>query len=280
MEYYKIRSHPYVFHAEVHTPRGQPIKVKVGGKLGCVDITIYGNRDKNPYLEGLRSHRDCTPENGMLPSSGTAKLLKAALSFVYQLYPMQHDIQFTDTSFVNCADGKRINVYDLYIVKYLKTWYQDKVNACTVNTSDSNHLQELYTMLQLPYKEATFQEFSSKYLHGRIPSFQLLDLENVLKPIFESNKTYHGFFKEVAEYDCVVFDKWLSNFITTNVQFEMSSVMWYIKKSTVASFPQIEVSKMTEKPLFVQNRRPMDQSYLFQYGGDRHHRGRFEQDML
>ena len=286
MEYYRIRSHPYVFHAQVQTSRNRPTKIKVGGKIGCLDITVYGDDDCNPYLEGLYSNPDCAalnedaPMRGMLPSTGTAKLLKAALSFMYRLYPRQGDIQFFDTSHINCAKGKRLNVYDLYIVKHLKTWYQDKVNATPINPLHEERLQHLYAMLKMPYKEANFEEFSSRFLHGIVAQPELTHLKRILRPIYENNTSYHDFLKQVSENDCEIFDKWLSNFINSHVHLQLHSIMWCIKKSNVSTFPEIEVTRMAEEPLFIKNKKVMDQSYLFQFGGDRHQNGGFEQFML
>ncbi|NDE91546.1 MAG: hypothetical protein EB059_10520 [Alphaproteobacteria bacterium] len=286
MEFYIIRAHPYVFHAQVRKSRGQPTRIKFGGKLGCVNFTIH-KQEPNPQLEGVRSHADCAvsnetnPDHGMLPSSGTVKMLKAAVRFLYELFPRQRDIYFSDSSYLECSGGKRVYLYDLHIAKYFKTWYQDKISAVTLNPAHTAELDRLVDIIRSPYHETSWAEFSIKYLKGCIHPHALGKLEQTLKPIFESNTTYHGFFKAVAQYDCAILDKWFYGFMVANSRIAFNNIIWVIKKDVAKTFPDILITKTNEPgvPLFNQHSGVGDQSYMFKFGGRLDSMGRFEEYM-
>ena len=275
MEYYTIKSHPYTFQAEVSKARGQPTRIKFGGKKGCVDFTILPH-EVNPQLEGLFADSACAvandtqPKQGLLPSTGTVVMLKAAITFLYALFPRQKDIFFIDSSHIDCIDNTRANLHELYLVKHLKTWYQDKFNATTLSPTEMDKINTFCDMLKSEYTERSFDEFSARYLSPHMRPRELQNARAYLAPIYAQNTTYHGFIKEVAEHDCLIFDKWLTPFVRANLSVVFSSALWVIHKQTSKTFPPITFEKTTELPAFRLDKGGMDQTYLNQYGGYRY----------
>jgi hypothetical protein len=270
--YYVIRTHPYIFHASVIKANRHEYKIKFGGKIGCVSMTVYTN-DLYPHLDGLRADKDCVayneeqPSLGLMPSSGTLRMAKAAIRFMYSLFPNQRDIQLNDASKVKC-EGHNMNLAHYYMVKHLQTWYQAKFAAVPIADNDKLWLANLANFIKSPYKEATFDEFMNAYIVGRVSHHDIPKLEKKIRPAFNRNATYHAFFKDVADqYDCDIFKDWLVKFIQSNTPLTLDGMRWVILKDVAMTFPEVGIVETDEVPAFITHRKPVDFSYMYQYGG-------------
>ena len=254
--YYAIRVHPYVFHASVIKANRHEYKISFGGKEGCVSMTVYTD-DLYPHLDGLRAEEE--------PLPSTLRMAKAAIRFMYTLFPNQRDIQLNDTS--KC-EGHKMNLAYFYMVKYLQTWYQAKFAAVPIADNDKLWLANLANFIKSPYKEATFDEFVNAYIVGRVLHHDIPTLAKKIRPAFNRNGTYHAFFKDVADqHDCDIFNDWLVKFIQSNTPLTLDGMRWVILKDVAMTFPEVTIDETDELPAFITHKKPVDFSYMYQYGG-------------
>lgn len=248
--YFIIRASPYKFTAVVFFQKeGGLYRIRFGGKQACVFIEVY-EEELYPNLTSLGTNKECAlePGAGLLPGAGTVRMVKAAIRFVYTLFPHQKDIYFKDTSKVSCSRG-RVSLAHLYIAKYHQTWYQQKLGAVLVNDSDENSLKDLVKCLRQPYRE-TFDIFYTTFI---IPNMRPHNKELVyqkLEPLHKAHRTYHGWLKDVAShYDCSILRNWLEAFFRTLSPFDFRSE-WKIKKDIAMTWSEIDITPTTTKPLF------------------------------
>jgi len=261
--YYEITASPYKFKAAVfmHTNRkGVPIpggihRIRFGGKNSCVAIDVYEG-ELYPNLNGLGTGVDCAminmdaPELGLLPGPGTIRMAKAALKFMLELFPHQKAIYLKDKSRITCNNGSDISFAHFYLAKHLKTWYQAKFDATLVNPANEPKLAALVSALRSPYLEASFDEFFESHIRPVVRPKASERLYEILKPLYESQTTYHGWFKAITEnYDCSVMKQWMEQYMNSLGLFDFG-VEWAISKETIAAFSDIRIIATKEKPLF------------------------------
>jgi len=261
--YYHITALPYKFTAAVFlhtTPRGRRMpggvhRIRFGGKSACLSIHVYEG-ELEPELTGLSTNRECAlmnmdhPELGLEPGIGTTRMAKAALRFVYTLFPEQGDMYFKDASHVACEFGS-ISLAYLYLAKHLKTWYQDKLGASLVDPVEAAKLGALVEILRGPYRESTYDEFHTRYITPKMRPTAASRLYDVFRKLYEAHRTYHSWFKAISrEYDCAIMKDWLESFMRTVSPSIAFDAQWKIPKATILSWPDISAVKTTVKPAF------------------------------
>jgi hypothetical protein len=193
-------------------------RVIIGGDKGCVFFSVYKDEPDSysPNLDGLAfDENKCTiGEIKLEPNVGTVRMLKASIVFLCQLFPQIKNVLFKDASLMNCYKNIKINLYDFYIAKYGKTWYESKFNA--IPESDPytyyNFLNEINVIMNSPI-DKPWEEFYNKYI---LTNQVVNKHKDFLEIIYNNVNSLREFIINVhvssdgKRRDCMIFDVWLS----------------------------------------------------------------------
>jgi hypothetical protein len=257
MEYYQINAHPYTFHAIVHLPKkGGTWRIQIGGAKTCVIFNIEKSKSHTiGYLEGLSYYPECAinKTTKMTRGTGTTRLLKAALTFVYEYLSEVNIIYFQDTSMIDCniesdtSLDRAINLHMFYVSKKGKTWYEEVIGA----QLDTNLMVMYESQKQAAlgrYQESCFKEFVQKYMEAVVNVFPL-DVMEIIEHAYVSHSTYRGMFSELArDYDCAIMYKWLDKYFRQNVSVLFRGHDWHVNRE-LFNKASIEWGRTTTIPL-------------------------------
>jgi hypothetical protein len=263
MKHYVLHSHPYKFYATVDEEDAGQIVINVGNEKTCVRISVY-KEEPFPQLDSLSYNMHCA-ENmesinaGLLPSAGTAHILRVALKFTYTLFPHLSDIHFLDSSSLECNNDVRVTLSYFYMVKYFNTWYEAKFNAKMLDARRYADYKKFASFMKSEIAEKTYDEFANKYLSSFFNNPRMKIFKRLLEPYFAQARTYHDFFKAVADdNDCIVFQHWLAYFIKKNITVDdFEEAKWYIPRSTIDGYADVEFQEVAHAHLVGGRKRIM-----------------------
>ncbi len=244
---YTVRAHPYTFAATV-MQQGSFVRIRFGGigKKKCVHFG-FDVDDENPNIDGLGYDRDCVVQTAVTRAhlehtSGTLIMLKTAIWFLYHLYPNMGDVWFKDASHITCKANNiggqpaRVHLYQFYLVKHGKTWYQKKLGAMLIEPSATDDVKAFLRYIRDPRAKKDFDAFCAEYIPvGVFGPKRRGALLQMFRNVYSTHRTYHGFFKELADdYDCAVFDTWLNIFFVKHCRVPFENYLWRIPRGEVA----------------------------------------------
>lgn len=240
-KYYEIKSGVYTFHAIVFK-EDEMYRIRFGGKKACVSFTVYKG-DKNPNLDSLSYDQSrCVAKGSMA---------KVAMAFLYKLFPKLGDVYLCDWSDITCNNDVRVVLYQYYLVKYCKTWYQQKFGAVPVDSDsneDSKVIAKFIKHIKDPASKLSYEDFTKRYIESYFRPQHKERLKSLLRPHYENARTYHEFFKDVSgEFDCMIFHKWLNAFFKRHCHALFQEMFWRIPKENI-EYPDVSVRKLEIKP--------------------------------
>lgn len=265
-KYYILKSEIYKFEVTIINNL-EYIRIYIGNKKACIVLSI----DKETYIPNLDTlefdEEKCTlNEIKLEPSKGTILMLKTALKFLCIKFPNIKKITLTDNSFIECFTNVRVKLYDVYLAKYGLTWYESKFNVVPDIISKKkieyyDYLNELNNILESPIV-IDYNEFMEKYM---IP----IKVNNMKKlhSIYNTSKSWRDFITKLSnEFDCIVFDKWLSYFMVKigRNKLEISDIQYLIERNTIDEWDvNIKIEKTTKKSYIVNK----EKIHKILYGG-------------
>ena len=237
---YEVKCTPYTFQASVQKDSlNECDRISFGGKKICVQIYVYwdDNEHMYPQLDGVSYNDNCTlTEDFKLERKhGTVRMLKTALKFLAMLYPKINGVLFRDTSFMKCVNDIKLNLSEFYIAKHGKTWYQEKFGAEPYdNEFYFQNLKTLNNKLDAP-KSLTFEDFYNQYI--LINKIRMRQKFKAIKEVYDESTTYREFVKHLhnKSSDCIVFNKWLSYFISKQggAELNLQNAFFIIKAEII-----------------------------------------------
>jgi len=244
-----------MFHAIVQKPKqGGTWRIQVGGRQTCVIFNVEEeDGEQVAYMEGMAFYPECSSNKDapLIRGSGTTRLLKAAITFLYQLLPSTQLIYFKDTSRINChienSMDNTIQLHMYYVSKKGKTWYEEMLGARFDDELMTVYEQQKREALG-PYREARgFAEFRKRYMRAVLNVFppEILD---IVKRAYESHATYRAMFSSLArDYDCAIMYGWLERYFrrTTPILFE--DIEWHVNREEF-EMTTIEVKRILDAP--------------------------------
>jgi hypothetical protein len=258
MDFYEIRAHPYTFHAIVQTPkRGGTWRIQIGGAKICVIFNIENEEgEKIAYLEGLSYYPSCSIDDQapLLRGTGTLRLFRAAITFIYTLFPDINSVLFTDDSSIECDIAsetyinKKISLQVYYLAKKGATWYEDKVSAHLNEDHQSLYILQKQKALGNYCEKNGFSEFQKKYMRSVINAFSP-DIVEVIENAYTTHSTYKDMFAAlINEYDCAIFYGWLEKYFRKHMPLLFAPDINWIISRTRFMLAQISFSKIMQPP--------------------------------
>jgi hypothetical protein len=249
---------PYTFHAIVQKPkRNSTWRIQIGGQKTCVIFNVEQFRGRQKaYLEGIAFYPECVANNTvpLVRGSGTTRLLKAALTFVYQLLPKVEYIYFKDTSRIDCKriadfDDDYVKLHIFYISKNGKTWYEQVLGA----RLDDEHM-ETYEKKKAaalgPYRdEFGFDSFKNIYMNSVKHVFPRRIMQ-IIKNAYNANQTYGAMFSQLArENDCSIMYGWLDSYFHRNLSILFDNEYdWHVSRERF-EYANIEWNEIAQMPV-------------------------------
>lgn len=226
--HYQIRSRLYTYDVTIEEVVADLLhKVYVGGNQKCVIISVYFD-GTHPNIDGLGYDEKCNSDVSLPHGTGTVDLLTSAMSFVSHKYK-NTKFELKDKSYVECdkiADGDkklRIPLMYLHIIKYGKTWYEDKFNAQPVEFPKyRTRMRDLHALLKT---HPTWQDVCTAY---EVPQAY----QKALGKMYEDYKDLQTFIETlVRDYDCSLLKTWLGKIIAKGIGRELYNSSWMIKNA-------------------------------------------------
>lgn len=228
-EHYRVKVGNYKFNVSIYVKdqRGiyQQFTVLIGGaKKGCVEIT-GGTEPNDDMYKRLIDHtkatiahvtyaKTCSLERELEQGVGTRTMVKFALNFVKQRFPHVTSFMLQDSSNFMC-DNRWIDLSHYNIALYSKTWYERNFNAKLPDREAYAAYLKHVEYFSKEERKTSVEAFINVYAKEQ-------DNDVKFKEIFKETSTYNEFFKRLKDehHDfCQVTYKWLSKFVTDQVQF-------------------------------------------------------------
>jgi hypothetical protein len=189
------------------TESNQSYTFSLGGRrYYCITIAIRSDSPDVGYIDRMEYNEACAKDGSLEHKKGIWHLGITALWAFHIRFPQIKYFTLMDDSHIYCEDGSKVHKLNLaydYILKYNKTWYEDKFNAY------------LPSPLMEMYKE------SCKVLDEPIDAFAfMVEREGRIRPyekIYNDSKTPREFLNKLRTHlgtqYCFEVGKWLSSYI-------------------------------------------------------------------
>ena len=231
--YYRINSDSYTYYAKVQVYSDMLHKVFIGGKKKCVVISVYFD-GTHPNIDTFAYDPKCDVHATLQRGKGSVDLLQSAMLFVKRLYK-HSTFELIDQSHVTCAKGYQIPLVHLHIVKYFKTWYEDKLGAIPVQLP--TYQTDMRNLRSYMKTYPSFDDFANKCGMSPVQKSGLAELYNQCKTVQEFIK------KITSEYDCYLCKGWVSKLVQEFMSVYGSS--WLLRCNTSRV---LQVSKVRSPP--------------------------------
>ncbi len=193
--------------------------IRIGGKKeGCIVIEVdekdYGLSEnyKIAHITSIEYNKNCNKDGNLQSGEGTIEMILFSLNVTQHLCPWVTVFSLRDASARMCQEnGPEINLSDMSIALYGKTWYERHFNAKIKN----NDTYELYKRFLKKLKSKTFKNASPYEKFSR--AFNIKFSENIVL-IYNNSETFKTFFKNLNETlskedICLLLQPWISKFI-------------------------------------------------------------------
>jgi hypothetical protein len=218
--YYQIESsnnNTYVATIEIMSDLYH--KVYFGGNKKCVIISVYFD-GTHPNIDGFGYDEICNTDGTLERGKGTVDLLLSAMSFVRKKYKSTQ-FEFKDKSFVECDNKIRVPLMYLHIVKYGKTWYEDKFKAFPIDFPlYKSKVQALKKKLK---SYPPWDEICTRYEVPRV-------FQQALGKMYASFTDIGSFIETLAKnYDCYLLRVWLEKLVNESMERNIHNSSWIIE---------------------------------------------------
>lgn len=264
-KYYQVKYANHTFHAVVLTKEHGHHNIKFGGKQSCVIFSVY-DEEPEPNLDRLKWGSDCAVNVNVEPGRGTLIMAKAAIQFVYALFPGQGNMKFKDWSEIECEKGRVVPLAYYYLIKHGKTWYDHKFKAKPIDGLLTARFREINRLLDDASKKVHWTEFVDTFI---VPC-QIARKDKLVEALgkfynTEGVDTYRKFFKTIMnDYDCIFLAEWMEYFVDVQLKLPLPFKVypWVVGKKDIQDMNVvIDVQDMTDRPEFP--------TYLAKGGGSR-----------
>lgn len=223
----------------------------IGGKMkGCIRITVrvpstQVQDERFAFLEETKriAHVSwigyspkCSISSDLSSGEGTKHMVRTAFTFVMNMCPWVEKFSLTDKSKVPCVEGMKVSLPHMSIATNGKTYYEKYFGAYLENTGMRKINEELTGTFSDADKKMDWHDFCDTCRFST-------DTEKLLKPIYNSAKTYMTFFRDLrtlCEKDKVPFCKviypWVDKFIDevlVNRRHNFFGQSWIIDKDKI-----------------------------------------------
>lgn len=193
----------------------------LGGKSKyCITIALKPEFPEDGYIDNMEYNRACVKDGSLEHKQGTAHLGLTAIWAFHTLFPQVKRFTLMDDSHIYCEDDSKqfkLNLAYDYILKYNKTWYEDKFNA------------------QLPEPLMKMYKDSCKVLDEPLDPFEFSIQRNEnLKPYekeYNESLSPRDFLNnlrtKMGHQYCFVVGKWLTSYFNT-LRINTYKQNWFI----------------------------------------------------
>jgi hypothetical protein len=160
----------------------------------------------------IEYNKACNKDSTLQSGQGTRDMIYLAMNVVQTLCPWVTSFSLRDASARMCqSNGPEINLSDMYIALYGKTWYENHFKAKIQNYDT----YELYRKLLKKLKSKTFKIASPYERFSR--AFNLNFTEDIII-IYNKSLTFKEFFEKLnntipKEDLCLLLQSWITKFI-------------------------------------------------------------------
>jgi hypothetical protein len=149
-------------------------------------------------------------QNASYQSRSMIDYIKSMIYYLKTNYNVKKMV-LTDNSMVRCLTGLKMNLGDLYYIKYGKTWYEKHFNAQPYSNFDKeeylrkkhDYERKLNTKINLNY-----QKFIDKYYCDidLTENIEFNDfIREIIKEVYNSDLTYRDLFLLLQNEDCIFY---------------------------------------------------------------------------
>lgn len=214
----------------------------------------YLYRDNQPISAKITTidyEPECALNMNLEKGGRTAIMLKTLLCHVYREIPSISVFDFDDMSNIDCIEKdmskdpprkstKPLSLAYLYMANYSQTWYEKHFDARMANNSMYANYRNEIGFLTDPSKKVDFTFFTdickmnatptrvSAYIKAEL-SKEINNQIDVLKPLYESSKTYQEFFHKIPiQNRCKILFPWLDTFMNHYLRRVYNTNNWII----------------------------------------------------
>ena len=206
--------------------------IAVGGKAKYVIFAIKENASQ-AYIDRIEYDQACVMNGKLEHQPGTQQLVSASLWAVPTLLTQIREFTLTDDSHVFCKEGSKLYklsiAYD-YIIKYGKTWYEDKFSAILPEPLFTQYKESL-RILDEPLELFEFQAERLHFLKKH-------------EDTYRSSKSPRDFIQNLrnkyGEQYCYEVGPWLSKYME-HLQVKIYKDQWKIPVGAPQNFSMREI---------------------------------------
>lgn len=215
---------------------------KIGGNYDdCVNISIQYQNGKphSASMPILVYDEECSLETPLEKQGGSVTMIKTLLNYVHRNIPEITEINFDDTSNIDCATeeelvaktarkrGTAVKPIPLYYFSMAfngVTWYEKHFNAKLKNNKKHKIYREtLDKFLNTKEMKPSFEEF-------RVIASVPVDQIEELQAYYENANTYGDFFNSIPKKDrCRLVQSWIGQFMTRYMGDAFQNYNWMIE---------------------------------------------------
>lgn len=242
-----FRSAKHIFQAQIKDEKYH-ISVKFGGTTfeGCIEIMIHKGEDKDAVIAQIYSEPECAIDT-LLQLGESIDMIKASLQLCQILFNI-NEFKFMDNSEFDCIEKnlsklpprrrtKPISLAHLHLIKYGKTWYEDKFNAILMKQEDIDAYRIAKDRLQITI-DLSYDDFAKK---NKITHEQY----DALEEYYSNSTTWIEFFQSIPKTKHCELLNWAPSFMDMLMNFKINEQYWKIQLEGENSMIRTDVYILT-----------------------------------
>lgn len=208
------------------------IQIFVGKKNECVLAFIDKLNPNTVWLEYFKYHQNCNIDKNLIHGEGTFKMMSAFIKYIKQNHPEVNTIKLSDKAEFICHTTN-INLYKLYMLKYGKSFYEQRFEFILDTSENTNKLE----LIESHYKnienskhikidkEFIIEEFN-KLLQNKKTLYKpylTAELINEFTSNLENDESVRDFLMrfKIPDNQCAIFEDFLdiifNNYLDTTI---------------------------------------------------------------
>jgi len=223
--------------------------VLVGGQTrGCVEITIPLQSTSD--LEGVLNvtyDRRCNVNGDLHRGTGTVTMLRAAITFTFNMFPNVKHIVLKDDSKVMC-EGFKLHLPPLQLALHGKTWYERMLQARVDKERDRKPLEKYVRACQR--SKGPFEPFWKAHIEGHLPNDDTRSHSRFKERIaayWANHDTLQAMVTSMkANNDCILFVHWLSFYCSKVMQGHLIVGMNFLVERDVFQKLEMETVQVSD----------------------------------
>jgi len=237
---YLVTAYRKNFYCKVLLYTAGAVTFLFGGKTAyCMSVSVKNDTVTDAYIDRIEYNIACVKDGTLEHKRGTSDMINAGLLTFHMLFPSIKRLIFTDDSHIHCEEGSKVHKISIAhdsILKYGKTWYEDKFKAT------------LPSPLFEQYKE------SMKVLDEPVDSFEF-QVERVpfLRPYektYEESSSPRDFIRRLrvkyGDRYCFEVGKWLTKYMES-LRMNIFKDSWYISVEKIKDTETFRISETDDE---------------------------------